>query len=521
MGAEPHRLNRWSWIFIAAGTLRALIVPAIAATFASGGALLWRPELLSLVFIVPSAVYGFIRQWVYNYRFAGGELVVRDGLLFRNVRQIPYERIHNVAFVRNPLHRALGVATVRIETAAGGKPEALLRVLSLEAAEELRRRTLGEARGDPMPDDGARASEDSQLVQTSDRELVRLGLISNRGFLVVAAVLGGLSQVDWWHDWISDQDWLEVFESARNQGPVWLRWLFDSGSVAGKVLLGLAVVLLALGLLRLLSIAWYLVRYRGFTLTRKRDALRAEYGLATRVSSVIPVYRIQLVTVTASLLHRWFDRESIEIETAGASEEGADLTQQLAASGVRLTRQWLAPIVPSERSAELIRRIMPEVDLEAVDWRPIEARAVRRIVKRFALVVVPVTLVVTAVMTFAPIPVHGLHGLWLLGIVLPAVWLIARRWVRSAGWAMTDDAIFFRSGWPGRHTSVVRFVNMQTVSLKQSPFDRRAGMATVAVDTAGAGSIGHRVAIPYLDAGVAAETLRRLYAESCATEFRW
>ena len=68
---------------------------------------------------------------------------------------------------------------------------------------------------------------------------------------------------------------------------------------------------------------------------------------------------------------------------------------------------------------------------------------------------------------------------------------------------------------------MVRFVNMQTVSMKQSPFDRRAGMAAVAVDTAGAGSIGHRVQIPYLDARVAAETLRRLYAESCATEFRW
>ena len=37
MQAEARRLNRWSWIFITAGTLRALIVPAIAAIFASGG----------------------------------------------------------------------------------------------------------------------------------------------------------------------------------------------------------------------------------------------------------------------------------------------------------------------------------------------------------------------------------------------------------------------------------------------------------------------------------------------------
>jgi putative membrane protein len=521
MQTEARRLNRWSWIFITAGTLRALIVPAIAAIFASGGVLLWRPELLSLFLVVPAAIYGVIQQLVYNYRFTEGELVVRDGLLFRNVRQIPYERIHNVAFVRNPLHRALGVATVRIETAAGGKPEALLRVLSLEAAEEMRRQTLGEGRRGATLSGQATASGVAQLVQTPDRELVRLGLISNRGFLVIAAVLGALSQADWWQHWITDQDWPAFFDSARDHGPGWVRWLVDSGSITARLLLGLAVVLLALGLLRLLSIVWYLVRYRGFALWRKHDDLRSEYGLLTRVSSVIPVYRIQLVTVTASLLHRWFDRESIEVETAGASEEGSDLTQQLAASGVKLTRQWLAPIVHSERSAELIRQIMPEVDLEAVDWQPIDARAVRRIVKRFTMVVVPVTLAVTAVLTFAPIPVHGLHGLWLPAVVLPSAWLIARRWVRNAGWALTDDAIFFRSGWPGRHTSVVRFVNVQTVSLKQSPFDRRYGMATVAVDTAGAGSIGHRVAIPFLDARVAAETLRRLYAESCATEFRW
>jgi putative membrane protein len=128
---------------------------------------------------------------------------------------------------------------------------------------------------------------------------------------------------------------------------------------------------------------------------------------------------------------------------------------------------------------------------------------------------------VGTLLTFAPIPLHGLHSLWLPGVLLPLAWLIARRWVRNAGWALTDDAIFFRSGWPGLNTSVVRFVNMQTVSLKQSPFDRRNRMAAVTVDTAGAGTLGHRIAIPYLDERVAAETLRRLYLESCATEFRW
>jgi putative membrane protein len=521
MQAEPRRLNRWSWIFITAATIRALVVPAIAAIFASGGGvLLWRPELLSLIVIVPSVIYAAIRQRVYSYHLTDGELIVRDGLLFRNLRKIPYERIHNVALVRNPLHRMLGVATVRIETAAGGRPEAVLRVLSLEASEEMRRTTLDETR-QAIPDNDKEGAGDAPLVKTPDLELARLGLISNRGLVVVAAVAGVLTQADWWQDWLEETDWLRFYEYVLDHGPGWMRWLLESGPITAKLLVALTAVLLLLGLLRLLSIAWYLVRYRGFTLQRKNRDLQAEYGLLTRIQSVIPIHRIQLVTVTATLLHRLFRRESIEIETAGASDQGEDLTRHLAASGIKFTRQWLAPIVPGDRSARLIRQVMPEIDLDTVDWRPIEARAVRRIVRRFAVIVLPVSLVLTVALTFAPIPGRGLHGLWLPGVVLPLVWLIARRWVRSAGWALTDHAILFRSGWPGRSTSLVRFGNMQSVSLRQSPFDRRHRMATLAVDTAGASSTGHRIRIPYLDETVASKTLHLLYTEGCATEFSW
>ena len=113
-------------------------------------------------------------------------------------------------------------------------------------------------------------------------------------------------------------------------------------------------------------------------------------GLASRVSSVIPVYRIQLVTVTASLLHRWFDRQSIEVETAGASDEGSDLTQQLSATRSSVNRVEL-DIQPSIDGlsryyqddidfAELIELTpvtggdVPTVKLEQRDALPCDAR---------------------------------------------------------------------------------------------------------------------------------------------------
>ncbi len=522
MQAEVRRLHLWSWLFITAGSLKTLIYTAVGVIVASRGGLLGHLELVLLVFIVPVLVFAFVRQKVYNYRFTEGELVVRDGLLTRNVRHIPFERIHNVALVRNPFHRLLGVTTARIETAAGGKPEALLRVLSLEAAEELRFHTLGEGRKPIATDAPTEAPADTLLLKVPDQELVRLGLISNRGFIVIAAVMGVVSQVNWWDRFsIEDQDWLRIYESARAKAPGWLGWLVESGSYAGKMLLGVVLILLFLVLLRLFSIAWYLVRYHGFTLRQKGEDLRAEYGLLTQVSSLIPVHRIQLVTISATLLHRCFGRASIDLETAGASEAGSEMGQHLAVSGAKTTRQWLAPIVESGRVTELLHEVLPEVDLEAVEWKPIEARAVGRIVKRVAIVVAPVTIGLTALLTFSPIPLNGFHGLWLPPVVLTAAWFITRQWVRRAGYALTDRAIFFRNGWFSRQTSVVRFANMQTVSMRQSPFDRRKRMASVAVDTAGAGTLGHRIRIPFLDVDVAESILHRLYAETSSTEFYW
>ncbi|MEE2778392.1 MAG: PH domain-containing protein [Acidobacteriota bacterium] len=478
-----------------------------------------RLDLLSVLFVVPAFISAFIRQRVYNYRFMESELVVRDGLLTKNVRRISYDRIHNVALVRNPIHRMLAVATARIETAAGGKPEALLRVVSLEAAEELRRYTLAEGHRAASTNSVERAREVNPPLQVPDRELVRLGLISNRGFLVVAAALGAAAQVQGWNQgWFEDQDWQRIYEGVRARAPGWASWLFDSGTTVGRVFLGLATLVLLLVIIRVFSMAWYLVRYRGFTLHQKGENLRADYGLWPEVSSVIPVHRIQLVTVSASLLHRWFSRASIDLETAGTTDSNSELA---AASGAASTRLWLAPIIETDRAYGLVRDVLPDVDIEGVEWNPIEARAVRRISSRIAIAVTPITIGIAALFALAPIPLSGWHALWLPLVVLTTAWLASRQWVRRTGYALSDCAIYFRSGWISRQVSVVRFVNIQTVSMKQSPFDYRNRMASVAVDTAGAGSSGHRIHIPFLDVEVAKGILRRLYEETRCTEFRW
>jgi len=90
-------------------------------------------------------------------------------------------------------------------------------------------------------------------------------------------------------------------------------------------LLVLAGLILFVGLLRVFSVAWAFLKLHGFTLTRQGEDLRAEYGLLTRVAKTVPRQRIQVVSARQGLLHRWFKRVAVQVETAGAAggEDGA------------------------------------------------------------------------------------------------------------------------------------------------------------------------------------------------------
>ena len=139
MAADDRRLHPLSWLFTAARFAKGFLVPALLFLLASGGA---GYELWGALFVGPVIAAAVVQYRVYRYRLAADEMIVRDGVLTRTERRIPYRRIQNIDLVQNPLHRLFGVALVRVETASGARPEAVMRVLSLDAAAEMRARVF-------------------------------------------------------------------------------------------------------------------------------------------------------------------------------------------------------------------------------------------------------------------------------------------------------------------------------------------------------------------------------------------
>lgn len=96
---------------------------------------------------------------------------------------------------------------------------------------------------------------------------------------------------------------------------------------------------------------------------------------------------------------------------------------------------------------------------------------------------------------------------------LPLIWRHAHLYVKHTGWALDDDFFLLKRGWWTRKLAVVRRDRVQSVRLRDSPFDRRYRMTQLSVDNAGAASASHRVTLPYLDRREAEQLATALYRQ--------
>ena len=146
-------------------------------------------------------------------------------------------------------------------------------------------------------------------------------------------------------------------------------------------------------------------------------------------------------------------------------------------------------------------------------WRGVHPRAFRREVKGWILVAVLISVPFV-------LPLKGWVLLLLAGLLAWA-FVAARQTIARMGWAVSEGSVLFRSGWLRRQVTAVRFTQIQAVTVRESPFDRRTGMASLRVDTAGARELSHRVNIPYLPRETAWELCDLLAAQAERTAFRW
>jgi putative membrane protein len=490
-----------SLLFELLSRARQFIFPALLGiySFAQGG---W--IFIGLGLIAVGVMFGFalLRYFTLQYCIADGELRVREGWIFRTYRTVPTQRIQNIDLVQNVLHRIFGVAEVRIETASGKEPEAILKVLQLSEVEWLREQVfpknastateehLDLASSSSPSASAARVKASGECLLTlSLMDLSLAGLISNRGWLLVPIAIGAMYESRIFMRFPGNRFRIrseDIFQNLPQIGS----WTSAIGAVTTLLVIFVA--------LKLFSVGWYVLRFYGYELRRMGEDLRISCGLFTRVSATIPRKRIQFISIHRTWLGRKLGLASVRIETAGGGATEHENASQ------SIGRRWFVPVIREQHIPALMADIREGMvwEEDQFDWKPLSTLAAKRMSR--------IAIVVSLMMTLAAGAIWRPWGLGLGLIIFPVLLRVFQRKSKSMRYARAAQLIVYRSGMLTKKCSVTFLDKVQTLRISQTPFDRRWHMATLAVDTAAAGPADHRIAVDYLDADFAREEFSHL-----------
>ncbi len=187
------------------------------------------------------------------------------------------------------------------------------------------------------------------------------------------------------------------------------------------------MLLLVTGGLPLLGVFSQFSRFFGFTVADSPDGLRLRHGLINAQSQTVPPGRVQALEIAEPLLWRRRGWVRVSLNVAGL-QSGQDEGR---------TEHVLLPVAPHDVARAIIGRVLPGVTL--------------------------------ADLAFAPAPRAARFRAWL-------------QWP-NLGVAFDDRAFATRRGFLTRRMAIIPHARTQSVEVKQGPWQRLLGLATIEVDT--------------------------------------
>jgi len=453
------------WLKVVPQLATAGVAMAVGARNRGYGSVL----LFVAIAALAAALFAFLYWWRFRYTIGAGEIVIEKGLLHRQRRVIPFDRVQDIAVEQPLLARLFGTARVKIETGGAAKDEGNLNMIGLADAHALR----DLVRHGPRAADAAPPPAEPVLFAIGFGRLLVSGLF---GFSLIflAVISGALQQLDQ----IGLINWSDWFTPKRA----------DQAAHLVTLRVGLILVALVLALGTIAGVARTVGRDFGFRLTRAEAGLRRKRGLFTLSEVVIPIRRTQVALIESGPVARLLGWYKLSFQTLGADrrEGGVQVAAPFARMGEILPILAVAgfPAPPPRASFRgvprraLIRKAAPGLALAAL-----------------------ATIAAFTLDLRAGILAAGLLALAILGVL---------RWRKHAH-ALGESALFVAGGLLRRKLWIVPYEKTQTIRVSRGPVQRALRLSDLLVDTAGSGAL-RSPEMHDLDEGEAEAMAGRLYA---------
>ncbi len=535
MMANPatwQRTSPFAIVFFVGKTIKALgqSFAQLLVTFGALAVLIRRNPYLFLLIplgILAIIAAGVLQYWFFRFSIQDDRILIRQGVLKKTSLDLPFERVQGINVERSLVDRMLGLVTVSLDTAGSAAAEGQLPCVDTALADLLRARVRArhgkEDEGTARSEDdeeasagAARRAIGSRSGQAGERreailkltagDIVRIGL-ANRNLLLVGAVLGLLGQsLDFAADILEP-----AFESAETA--------FAGADDLARTLLvtGFVATLLAIALGLMIGAA--ILRHHNFTLWQEGTALRSRAGLLTQKEVVVEAAKIQQISVSQSLLMRLFRRYRLQALPAAALP-----TQARDAGGLPGLAEVLEVPALQDNRAEAIRSKVFGREGDGLTVLP-GSRGFARIsayyIPMLTLRISVVSALIGTAILFGIVGSEPALGvavavvIWWFCSLPPAALVAWLKWHRH-GFLYTGEGLASRGGFLGRKVDSFLFRKVQSVAVRQSPLQRRRGLATLHAQLASG-----EVTVPFINHGMACRLRDRILYTVESSRLRW
>ncbi|MFC4348131.1 PH domain-containing protein [Kordiimonas lipolytica] len=411
---------------------------------------------------------GILSYLNFQFRLDGQTFLINRGVFNKKRLTLSFDRIQNVV-VKEPFYfRPFGLVALALESAGSRDEEVSLAGIPTPLAQDIRRAVLErrdntQAHATPEQDtatDGdsvAPAAEEELLLEQPMSELARYGLSNNNIWVVAGVAIGAIfQQFDAW-----EKDAEAFIENSV------IPITGDDKAVLG--LLFAAGLLAIVALLTLFSVLGAIVVFYKFRLAYADGRYHRTTGLFERLETSVPETKAQSLQINqpwpALLLGRWH----LVLKQVGFGI-GGNAPQNKKSS-------FIIPSVLPSFYQPLSDRLFGDID-----WRNLKLNPVDRF---FIWKVMSYWFLLPALIAAAPLVAYnGAAGLLVLALPLVMTPVVMLRYQRYGYWTNGEIGIV-RYGIVGTRTTVFPFHKVQTVTLTQSPSQRRRKLATLKIKLAG------------------------------------
>jgi len=393
-----------------------------------------------------------------RYRVGEERVDLHTGLLLVKRRSLSRTRIRTVDLTANLLLRLLGLVTVRIGTGEQGSDSTLeLDPVTRAEGERLRRLLLERAATTPSA-----AHLDGELAALDPR-WIRYAPVSFVAPMLGGAAVGAVMQIS---DWVGAQGEVIAWVGDRFQETP-LLWVI-------VILVAAALVAGVVGALGLWVEMWW-----NYRLEREPGGtIRVRRGLFTSRSISVEEARLRGVDLVEPLGVRLVGAARLDAITTGLAKDNESRNAD---------HNTVLPAVPRPLADSVAAAILREADTPTGAPLTRHPRAARGRRLRWALATALAPVLLLTVLGALLTPVLLWIALGCAVVFPPLAVALALDAYRNLGHALPGRYLVTRSGTLRRSTAALERAGVIGWTVKQSYFQRRAGLLSVTATTAAGG----------------------------------